>query len=129
MRYFALLFFVIYIFFAFLQLNDPDPVWWVTLYLIPAYVSFRTFKNKYSFELLRVLSIFYAAYAINSILYITAYEGFFLNGQGWSMKTANQELAREASGLFICVITYIIYGLYFYAKEKKVIFNATDSQI
>ena len=120
MRYFALFFFVVYLLFAFFQLNDPDPIWWVTLYLVPAYVSFCAFRKHYSPELLRILSILYLAYAVNSFFYITNYEGFFVEGESWAMKTNNQELVREVSGLCICVITYVIYSLYFYRKNKKI---------
>lgn len=36
MRYFLLLLTAMYVVFAALQLNDPDPLLWVTLYLVPA---------------------------------------------------------------------------------------------
>ncbi|MCE9540851.1 MAG: transmembrane 220 family protein [Bacteroidetes bacterium] len=119
MRYIALLFSFIYLLFAYWQINDPDPIWWVALYLISATISFRTFKDKYSQEVLIVLSILYLAYAINSFQQITKYEGFFSDDGGLSMKTINQELARETAGLFICVFTFITYSVYFFAKEKK----------
>ena len=119
MRYFALFFFIVYILFAFLQLNDPDPVWWVTLYLVPASVSFSAFRNKYSFELLLILFVLYSSYAINSLLSMTAYEGFFMHGEGWTMKTNNQELVREVSGLAMCAFTFIIYGVYLYKENKR----------
>jgi hypothetical protein len=117
MRYFALVFVVIYLFFAYLQFNDPDPIWWSTLYLIPAYISYNAFKRNYNIELLIVLSCFYAAYSINSVMQMTTYEGFFTEGAGFEMKTLNQELAREASGLGICILTFIIYLVY--AIKKK----------
>lgn len=119
MRYFALCFSLIFILFAYWQINDPDPIWWITVYLIPAYISLRVFGNKYSYEVLIILSVLYSAHAINSFLQIINYEGFFTEGEGLSMKTSNQELAREAAGLCICVLTFIIYSIYFFIKEKK----------
>lgn len=121
MRFIALFFSFIYLLFAYWQINDPDPIWWMALYLISAAISFRAFKNKYSHELLIVLSILYLAYAINSFQQITKYEGFFTDDAGLSMKTINQELAREAAGLSICVFTFIIYSLYFFVKKQKVV--------
>lgn len=119
MRYIALFFTAVYLLFAYWQFNDPDPVWWVTLYLIPAFISFRAFKNKYSPETLIILSILYLAYAINSFQQMTGYEGFFTEGGGLAMKTSNQELAREASGLLICVFNYLIYIIYFFVKKER----------
>jgi hypothetical protein len=117
MRYFALVFVFIYLFFAYLQFNDPDPIWWATLYLVPAYISYNAFKRNYNIELLIVLSCLYAAYSITSVMQITTYEGFFTEGAGFEMKSLNQELAREASGLGICILTFIIYLVYAIMKK------------
>ena len=119
MRYIALFLSLIFILFAYWQLNDPDPVWWITVYLVPAFVSFRAFGNKYSHELLIILSILYLAHAINSFQQIINYEGFFTEGEGLSMKTSDQEWAREAAGSCICAFTFITYTIYFFVKEKK----------
>lgn len=121
MRYIAISFFFIYLLFAYWQINDPDPIWWMALYLIAAAISFRVYRNKYSQESLIILAILYLANAINSFQQITDYEGFFTAGAGISMKTINQELAREATGLCICVFTFITYSIYFFATEKKII--------
>lgn len=108
MRYIALLFAIVFLWFAYLQLNDPDSLWWVVIYLVPVYVSFRFFLQKKNNELLILLSILYTACALNSYLQISAWEGFFTEGSGMEMKTVNQELAREVFGLLICVAAYII---------------------
>lgn len=121
MRYFALCFSFIFILFAYWQINDPDPIWWITVYLIPAYISLRVFGNKYSHEVLIILSALYSAHAINSLQQIISYEGFFSEGEGLSMKTSNQELAREAAGISICVFTFITYSIYFFIKERKMV--------
>jgi hypothetical protein len=120
MRYIALFFSLIYLLFAYWQINDPDPIWWMALYLLAAIVSFRTFRNRYSQESLIILSVLYLANAINSFQQISNYEGFFTEGAGLNMKTINQELAREATGLCICVFTFITYSIYFFAKEKRI---------
>lgn len=116
----ALCFSFIYLLFAYWQINDPDPIWWMALYLMAAAVSFRTFRNRYSQESLIILSILYLANAINSFQQITNYEGFFTEGAGISMKTINQELAREVTGLCICVFTFTTYSIYFFAMEKRI---------
>ena len=119
MRYVALFFVAVYLLFAYWQFNDPDPVWFVTLYLVPAFISFRAFQQHYSAETLIVLAVLYLDYAINSFMQMTAYEGYFTEGGGLAMKSLNQELAREASGLLICVGTFLIYTVYFFVRKKR----------
>ncbi|HEY0031012.1 MAG TPA: transmembrane 220 family protein [Bacteroidia bacterium] len=118
MRYLSFIFTVIYLLFAYLQLNDPDPILWVTLYLLPAFISFRAFLNQYSSETLILLTVLYSAYAINSFLQMTAFEGFSTEGQGLAMKTSNQELLREGSGLLICIVSFLTYLFYFSFKMR-----------
>lgn len=127
MRYLALVFVVIYLFFAYLQFNDPDPIWWVTLYLVPAYVSYNAFKKNYNIELLIVITGLYAAYSLNSVMEMTAFEGFFTEGAGFEMKTLNQELAREASGLGICILTFIIYLVYAIMRKDPDLKNSNPA--
>lgn len=123
MRYIALFFAVVFIWFAYLQLNDPDPVLWVVLYLIPVYVSLMTFFRKTNLELLIVLSVLYTSYAINSWLQMTQWEGFFTEGSGMEMKSVNQELAREAIGLMICVAAYLVLIVLPFRKKDKSVNN------
>ncbi len=104
MKYISLFLVVMFLLFAGWQLNDPDPVLWVTIYLVAAYVSFRAYQGKFNQELLLVLAVSAATAATNSFLQITAWEGMGL--EDLSMKTMNQELAREAFGLVICLGSY-----------------------
>jgi len=120
MKYFAILFSVLFIFSAFLQLNDPDPVWWSTLYLVVAYVGIQAFRGKYNCEMLIVLSILYLSISINSWMQMTAWEGFLSKGMGMAMKTPNQELAREAMGMVICIFFMIICCVFSITKKKKI---------
>ncbi len=120
MRYFAILFSVLFIWSAYLQLNDPDPIWWATLYLIVAYVGIQAFRWKFNSELLIILSILYLSIAINSWMLMTAWEGFVSKGTGMAMKTPNQELAREAMGMVICVFFMMICCVYSLTKKKNI---------
>jgi len=109
MKYLALLFALVFLLFAGWQYNDPDPLLWGAVYLIAAYVSFRAFQGRFNREMLVVLLVWSAAWALSSWSQITSYEGFFTQGEGLSMKTPNQELAREASGLGIVAVVYAIF--------------------
>lgn len=111
MRYVALLFGLIFLLFAYWQFNDPDPVWWITVYLVSAYVSYQAFRAKFNPELLLVLGVLYAAGTLNAWLQMSAWEGFFTEGAGLTMKTTNQELARESAGMGICLLAILVYGM------------------
>jgi hypothetical protein len=111
MKFIGLFFTLVFLLFAGWQFNDPDPVWWVSLYGVVAYVSFRFYKGQYNPELLLVLILLYLAGSINTFLQMTGFEGFFTEGEGLAMKTPNQELAREASGLGICAAVLLFYVL------------------
>ena len=108
MKYIALIFTIIFLLFAGLQYNDPDPLLWIPLYLVAVYVNFRTFQGKANAEMLLVLIVLSFAGGMNSWNTMTVWEGFFTEGAGISMKSNNQELAREACGLWICTVSFMI---------------------
>jgi hypothetical protein len=107
MKYFAIILSLIFILFAFWQLNDPDPILWVPIYLLAAYVCFRAYQGKSNAELLIVCVVMYLAGGINAWLQMTAWEGVITDTL--AMKSHNQELAREALGLGICAVTSILF--------------------
>jgi hypothetical protein len=108
MKYIALFFTIIFLLFAVLQYNDPDPILWIPIYLIAAYASFRTYQGQANKEMLLVLIVLSFVGGLNSWQAMTAWEGFFSEGAGISMKTVNQELAREACGLWIATVSFVI---------------------
>ncbi len=107
MKHIALIFTIIFILFAGLQYNDPDPMLWIPIYLIAAYATFRTYQGEANPEMLLVLIVLSFAGGMNSWNMMTAWEGFFTEGTGMSMKSHNQELAREAFGLWIVTISFM----------------------
>ncbi|OZI08042.1 hypothetical protein BWI93_11475 [Siphonobacter sp. BAB-5385] len=119
MKYLALLLVPVFVLFAGWQYNDPDPLLWGTIYLLAAYAAFRAFQGKFNREMLLVLLIWSAAWAISSWSQMTAWEGFFSEGEGLTMKTPNQELAREACGLGIVAVAYLLFvGMSFTQKRS-----------
>jgi hypothetical protein len=112
MKYLAAFFLIIFLLFAFVQLNDPDPVFWFAIYATAAYVSWRAFRLQYNRELLTTLIALFLGLAVNSFLQMTAYEGFFTEGAGMDMKTINQELLREGCGVAICIFVFVLYLLH-----------------
>jgi len=105
--YLGAIFAIIFVFFSYWQLNDPDPILWVPIYGVATYVSIQAFRHKSNSELLIVLFVLSATAGLQIWSEMTAWEGFLTDGL--SMKTMNQELAREAVGIWIASISYGIY--------------------
>jgi len=107
--YLGAIFAIVFFFFAYWQFNDPDPILWVPIYGVATYVSIQAFRHKINSELLIVLFVLSATAGMQIWSEMTAWEGFITDGL--SMKTINQELAREAVGLWITSLSFVIYYL------------------
>ena len=59
---------LLFLFFAYLQINDPDSLIWIIAYLIPAALSFSTLTN-YRSKYIRYISPIYLIVAIYMYLY------------------------------------------------------------
>jgi hypothetical protein len=82
---------IIFIFFAGVQYNDPDPIIWIPVYLVPiALVFYKKDKGLYF-----LIGCIYFLWAANQ--FPPEWEGLTLNEVG--MKTINIELGRESLGL------------------------------
>lgn len=101
------LFGILFLLFSYWQLNDPDPVLWVPVYLTAAYASFQALRGKTNPELLIVLFCLSFFAGLQMWVEMTAWEGFLTDGL--SMKTHNQELAREAVGLWIASASVALF--------------------
>src|SRR5688572_8914674 len=100
----SLVFTLLFLAFAAVQYNDPDVLVWVIAYLVPAYVSFLAFRNRFNKELIWVVLIAAIAGAITFFPY-GHFEGVALDH---GMKTMNIELARESLGLGVVALVAAI---------------------
>lgn len=105
----GLLFSIIFLLFTYWQFNDPDPILWVPIYGAATYVSFQAFRGHVNKELIAVLFLLSTMAGIQLWVEMTAWEGFMTDGL--TMKTVNQELAREAVGLWIAAFSFAVYYL------------------
>jgi len=124
MKIFNLVFCILFILFAGLQYNDPDPYVWVPIYMYAAVLCWLAFRNKYYPIWYLAGIIVYAGYAIGLI--------FWKNGViDWISKhhaanitetmKADQpwiEETREFFGLAILIIVLLID--FFYAKRLRI---------
>lgn len=109
----GILFSIVFLLFTYWQFNDPDPILWVPIYGVATFVSFQAFRGFVNKELLAVLFVLSTMAGLQLWMEMTAWEGFMTDGL--AMKTLNQELAREAVGLWIASLSFAIY----YLLEKK----------
>ena len=104
MKFIPIFFLVLFVVFAALQYNDPDPIPWMFAYLFAAFMSYLAFKGKL---------VNYVAFVSASIYIMGAvyqwppqYDGITGNMDA----DPNIELARESLGLIICAaVTMVNY--------------------
>ncbi len=123
MKIFNLIFCILFILFAALQYNDPDPYVWIPIYLYAAVLCWLAFRKKYFPRAYLFGVVIYAGYAI--------YKFFDENGV-WDWLTKHHaaniadtmkaehpwiEETREFFGLVILIVVLLID--YFYAKRIK----------
>ena len=81
----------LFLFFAYLQLNDNDSLLWVVVYLIPSILSFLSFKN-HNYKFNSHLSLVYLLFAL--II-------FFTNSETTIMHIFDEK-TNESLGLTLC---------------------------
>ena len=122
MKTFNIFFCFVFVLFAALQYNDPDPYLWMPVYLYTAIFCWLAFRNRFYPTAYLVGAILYAVYAL--------YKVFDANGLiDWATKHHAENIAetmkaekpwieesREFFGLIILIVVLLIN--YFYAKHK-----------
>ncbi|MEJ1241899.1 transmembrane 220 family protein [Chryseolinea sp. T2] len=104
---------VMFLIFAFVQINDPDPLIWILIYGAMAVVCVMAIFSYYPLRFLVVLLVAYLAYSV-----------FYFKGVMEWLRQDNKALlfddiakmehwyieeAREFLGLLICMIVVVIY--------------------
>ena len=123
MKIINIIFCVIFIIFAGLQYNDPDPYVWIPIYLYAAILCALAAKNKF----------YPLAYWIGIVVYglYAAYEFFGKDGVlDWVQKHNAENIAttmkaetpwieetREFFGLVILIVILLVN--YFYSRKKR----------
>jgi lipoprotein signal peptidase len=104
---------VVFLIFAFLQINDPDPLIWILLYGAMAVVCIMAVFSYYPLRFMFALLVVYVGYSVN-----------YFDGVSEWLRQDNKaalfdelakmeywwiEEAREFLGLMICVIVLVGY--------------------
>jgi hypothetical protein len=115
MKVVNLLLAVIFLLFAFVQINDPDPVLWILIYGVMAVLCILAAFKVFVKPVYWVLVIAFIVYMI--ILWpgvrewLSQPELSVLFDDGLKMQHPYIEESREFLGLFICVAVLSVYAL------------------
>lgn len=110
MKYFAYIFSILFVVFAVLQYNDPDPYLWIPIYLSAAWLSWQVSKGKYQMPLLIGFAL---AYLVGAFYYFPPSISTWIHAEeqakSLQMKMPFVEEARESMGLMICFVVMLVY--------------------
>ncbi len=101
--------------FAFVQINDPDPVLWILIYLAMAVLCGLAAYNKFYNRIMIALAVGYLVYMVN--LFPGALEWYQSSDRSLlfddlaKMQYYYIEESREFLGLLICEVVLIVYFL------------------
>lgn len=111
---------LMFLLFAFFQINDPDPVIWILIYGVMAVTCILAAFRFYSRMGLIVLAVVYAVYALTSIGSFLKWLGSDNKGDLFDdiakMQNLYIEETREFLGLLICIT---VLGVYIFQSYRK----------
>src|SRR5687767_4389323 len=121
MRIFNFVLAVMFLVFAFLQVNDPDPLLWILIYGIMAVTCILAAFGIYKMKFLVAIAVLFAAYSAIYFPGVLEWLGTQNKGDLFSeeMKASHPyiEEAREFLGLMICLAVLVFY--IFKARRKR----------
>ncbi|WP_035807112.1 transmembrane 220 family protein [Lunatimonas lonarensis] len=103
----------LFLLFAYWQLNDPDPEWWVPAYLLGAFIAAMAASGRFYLKFLVIMTLVY----LTASLFFWPQEIGGWISQEWeqknlAMKTDAMEINREFFGLLILsAVTGLAYWL------------------
>ena len=127
MKYLYLTLSIIFILFALVQFNDPDPFIWIGVYLLVALISFLAFKNKFYPIPTLIFLILCFIWAI--ILFPHSFADWWQmeeEAQSLKMKMPGVEEARESMGLIIAGIALLIIWFKGRKINKSIVKGVSD---
>lgn len=123
MKTFNLVFTVLFILFAGLQYNDPDPFLWIPIYLFAAFLCWKASRGIYHKKLLWLGLGLYGLYAVYLLLDKNGVLSWANEHAAESLVTSMKaekpwiEETREFGGLLILMAVFAV-NLYYAAKAK-----------
>jgi hypothetical protein len=124
MRFFNILFCLLFIISAGLQYNDPDPYLWMPIYLYGALLTYLAAKNKYypkAYAAGIIVFGIYAAYLFFDTTGVRAWmTEYHAENIAQSMKATKPwiEETREFFGLMILIVVLAVDWIYFRVRKS-----------
>ena len=113
MKYLSIFFALMFLVFAALQVNDPDPILWIVIYGIMAVVSVMAIFDSYNRKFLLGLAVLFMVYMIFLFPGVAQWlkhdDKRVLFDDGMKMQYLYIEESREFLGLLICLFVLAIY--------------------
>lgn len=116
---------VLFLIFAFLQINDPDPVLWILIYGLMAVACVLAAFGYYYPKVLLVMIVLYLGY---SFVHLSGVMEWFrspdkamLFDNLAKMQYPYIEDSREWLGLLICIAVLVMHLLTYRAKRRKIV--------
>jgi Transmembrane family 220, helix len=104
---------VMFLLFAFVQINDPDPVIWILIYGAMAVLSIMAIFKFYPMKFMIALLVLYVLYSIvympGVLEWLRQDDKSMLFDDVAKMQYPYVEEAREFFGLLICIIVLVIF--------------------
>jgi hypothetical protein len=125
MKAFNILFIVVFIAFAVLQYNDPDPYVWIPLYLYGAFICYRALLKKLDQILYVIAFLVYGLYATYLFLDKTGVLSWAMQHNAenlvQSMKADKPwiEETREFGGLLILILVLLVDFVWLKKLRRK----------
>jgi hypothetical protein len=120
MKILKIFFAVLFLLFALVQINDPDPILWILVYGSMVFVSIMAFLNRYPTGIMVVMA---AGFLIMTVIYFDGFSTWLGSpNRTWlfddlrKMEYPYIEEAREFLGLVICLAVLVFY---FYLGKRK----------
>ena len=116
MKIFNTIFAILFLGFAALQYNDPDPVVWILIYGAMAGVCFMAVRGRYHRPTIIALAAVYIIYALllspAILTWLSSDDRSLLFDELAKMQYPYIEETREAIGLVICLVVLLINWLH-----------------
>ncbi|MCH6234747.1 transmembrane 220 family protein [Cognataquiflexum rubidum] len=117
-KYFFIFWSVVFLLFAYWQVNDPDPQIWVSLYILAAIFCGLAARGKHP---LIPLGIIIVACIVGAVYFyptsVSKWVNYEMENKDLTMKTQDSEEARETFGLLI-IAAILSVSAYFGWKNK-----------
>ena len=103
---------LLFLVFAYWQINDPDPQWWVPLYLVASLTAGFAYFGKFNVNILVFLTF---TYLIAAVFFwpenISGWIGDEWKQKDLSMKTTAMEINREFFGLTTAALIFALEAI------------------